>query len=568
MSIRSLSVIGFIAIVVLLLSLAPGNVTQVIQADEPQPRTAALETKDCSSSHGTQPGGLDPVLEKSAEGSWFVSDGSQLSTASALEPQASGGPDDFGYTWSDSVPFSWINATGGVATALGGSTYVVGPIALPFSFKYYENTYNQIYISKYGYAGFTNSNLTRSQGRIPFPDTPNNIIAPYWIPSLINESGYTGKVYYLSGGTAPNRYFVIEWYQIRGSYLPNENVYTFEVVLYENGDILVQHAAMTYGAGWICGHVGLEDAEGLDGLAYGSFCQQYVSNKAIRFYRPASSARVQVRPAYQGRFARAGETISFQQRIRNTGDLGSDTFDLTTATVWPASLYAADGTTPLTDTDGDGVVDTGAVAPGNSMYISVKVQAPSGGLVGDDNSAAVTIRSSLNASKSKVARFQAAIPAPFAQSFLDSANYAQSFYLIQPKSQSIRKTTSDYYYGYDGAIAEMPNRNFVYAWSKYRGTGSAGTYEIEYMLLDKSGNTVRSISKLTNLSSATLDTYDELPVIAVAPNGRIGVLWYRYGYNDSNSSSNYNIYYAVLDAGGNLVVPPTNLTNNTRWGYG
>jgi hypothetical protein len=568
MNTRILPFIGFVAICVLLLALAPASAIQLTQTEQPPSQTTALETRNCTSEHRAQLDSIDPVLERNSEGQWFVSDGSALSARSTLGPSASGGPDEFGYTWNDTVSFSWINATSGVATTLGGSTTVVGPISLPFSFRFYENTYNQIYISKYGYAGFTNTDLTRAQGQIPLPDTPNNIIAPYWVPSLINESGYTGKVYYMSGGTAPNRYFVIEWYQIRGDYLPDNNIYTFEVVLYENGDILIQHGTMTYGSGWVCGHVGIEDSEGLDGLAYGTFCQQYVSNRAIRFYRPASSARVQVRPAYHGQFAGAGATVAYPQRIRNTGDLGTDVYDLSYSSPWPVTLYAANGTTPLTDSDGDGTVDTGPVTQGASVDVTVKVEVPSSGVLGDDNTSAVTIRSSLNAAKQKVARYQTAIPAPFAQVFRDNADNAQSLYLVQSNAQNVRKVTPDYYYGYYPVVAEMPNRNFAYAWAKYRWTGSIGAYEIEYTLLDPTGATVRSVSRLTNHSSASFNTYDYLPAVAVAPNGRIGFVWYRYLYDSVNGTWNYNIYFAVVDASGNIVVAPTNLTNNSSWGYG
>jgi len=505
---------------------------------------------------------------KSSEGYWVAPEGWRPEPeAAGVELQATGGPDDFGYTWNDSVAFNWVDARVGTDTGLGGSIKVVGPVSLPFPFKFYENIYDQIYISKYGYAGFTNVNLTRSQGRIPGPDTPNNIIAPYWVPSLVNESGYTGKVYYASGGTAPNRYFVIEWYQIRGSYKPDENIYTFEVILYEDGDILFQYATMTYGSGWVCGHVGIEDSEGLDGLAYGSFCQQYASNKAVRFYRPAPSARVRVYPLHQGRFTHAGATETFQVPIRNTGDLGSDIYDLFVSSPWSVGLYAADGTTPLTDTDGDGKVDTGSVVQGGSATVVVKVTAPSPASVGDDNTATLTIRSSLNAAKSKTATLQTAIPAPFAQVFSDDADGAMALYLVQPQAQALKKVTADGHYGYYMAVAEMPS-SFVYFWTKSRSEGNVYVGEIEYTLLDSSGNKVRDVSKLTDHTGATVRTYDYDPAVTVAPNGRIGVVWYRYLYNSSDYTWNYNIYYAILDASGNIVVPPTNLTNNPIWGYG
>ncbi len=539
-----------------LLLLMPGGAMPAAAAQGPEP---PLSEKSLPGSGPYQ----------TPEGLWVMPEGARPPLeAAGVSPQATGGPDDFGYTWDDSVAFNWVDARGGTDTGLGGNTEVVGPVSLPFPFKFYENTYSQIYISKYGYAGFTNINLTRSQGQIPNPSPPNNIIAPYWVPSLVNEGGYTGKVYYTSGGTAPNRYFVIEWYQIRGSSSPDENVYTFEVILYENGDILFQHATMTYGSGWVCGHAGIEDSEGLDGLGYGSFCQRYPSNKAIRFCRPLPSARALVRPAFQGRFTRAGAAETFQVRIRNTGELGSDTYDFFVSSPWSVGLYAADGVTPLTDTDSDGTVDTGPLAQGATVTVTVKVQTPPPANVGDDNSAAITVRSSLNTSKSKTATLQTAIPAPFAQVYRDDADGAMSLYLVQPIVQAVKKATSDRYYGYDMAVAEMPD-SFAYFWDRGRCLdGSCNVYgdEIEYTLLDRYGQTVRGVSKLTNHSGATMRTYDYDPAVAVAPNGRIGVVWYRYLYNSNTEQFNYNIWFALLDAAGNVVVPPTNLTNNNTWG--
>jgi hypothetical protein len=95
-----------------------------------------------------------------------------------------------------------------------------------------------------------------------------------------------------------------------------------------------------------------------------------------------------------------------------------------------------------------------------------------------------------------------------------------------------------------------------------------GVREIEYTLLDRYGDTARAVNKLTNHTGATWSTYDYEPAVAVAPNGHIGVAWYRYLYDSSDDAWNYNIYYAVLDPSGGVAVPPTNLTNNPVWGCG
>jgi hypothetical protein len=179
----------------------------------------------------------------------------------------------------------------------------------------------------------------------------------------------------------------------------------------------------------------------------------------------------------------------------------------------------------------------------------------------------VTVRSSRNTSKQRAATFQTAIPAPFAQVFGDDDDGAMSIYLAQPGAQTVKKATSDWHYGYYPAVAEMPS-SFVYLWTKGRSAASAYVREIEYTLLDGHGNTVRGGTRLTDHSGATMSTYDYDPAVAVAPNGHIGVVWYRHLDNSSDYTSNENIYYAILDAAGNIVVPPTNLTNNPFWGSG
>lgn len=505
-------------------------------------------------------------LQKSSHTPWFMPEGALLPMEmDGVSPQATGGPDDFGYTWDDSVPLNWINASGGTNTGISSETDHVGPIDIGFSFKYYENTYTQLYISRFGFVAFNDNNIYNSQSRIPSPEKPNDVIAPHWVPAY----SVNGYVRYLRGGSSPNRWFVVEWNRLESDCCGNDDPeeYTFEVILPENGDIVFQYRTMTVDGGYYCQASGIEDSTGLDGLSITHFCSQIAPKHAVRIYRPAPSARVRVYPLFQGGFTHAGATETFQVPIRNTGELGSDTYDLFISPSWTASLYASDGVTPLTDTDSDGTVDTGSVAQGGSATVVVKVTTPGTVNVGDDNTAILTVRSSLNTAKSKTATLQTAIPAPFAQVFRDDADGAMSLYLVQPGAQALKKVTSDGYYGYYMAVAEMPD-SFAYFWTKYHWTGSVGIYEIEYTLLDCYGETVRGVSKLTDHSGATVNTYDYDPAVAVAPNGRIGVVWYRYLYDSSDSTWNYNIYYAILDASGNVVVPPTNLTNNPIWGYG
>jgi len=555
MKIKAFSIIAFLAILAPLLG-GPAA------AQEPQPPAPPYPLQDLGKPFG-------PL--RTPEGYWFMPESSRLLMEAAdVLPQVTGGPDDFGYTWDDSVEFHWIDASSGTDTGLSGDSWgkAVGPIRLPFQFKYYENTYNEVWIAASGYLAFTQASYWSSESPIPSPVPPNNVIAPYWAPIYIGPGSW---VRYSSGGNAPNRYFVVEWHDVKGGNpsdpIGRDETYRFEVILYENGDIVFQYHTMSYNDGVWCAAAGIEDSTGMDGLAYVKFCYRAPSNKAVRFYRPAPSARVKVWPLYQGRFTRAGAIESFQVPIRNAGDLGADTYDLFVSSSWPISLYAADGTTPLIDTDGDGVIDTGPVAESSTVTITVKVQTPAVVNVGDHNFAIITVSSSLNPSKSKTVILQTAVPAPFAQAYWDAADGAMSLYLVQPNAQAVKKATSDGYYGSDIAVAEAPNGNFVYAWDKSRRLDS-NIYvgEIAYALLDRYGNVVRPVSKLTDHSGAMMDTYDISPAIAVAPNGRIGVLWLRVLRDPNISQYNYNIWFAILDSSGNRVYGPVNLTNNTAWG--
>lgn len=511
------------------------------------------------------------------EGLWVMPVGaSPRAPAQAQAPVSTGGPDQFGYTWDDTIALSWIDATGGTDTGLSESTPAVGPIALPFSFKYYENAYSQVYASKHGYIGFANSNMTASQGRIPNPATPNNLIAPYWTPTYLQNSGPTGRVFYASGGAPPNRYFVVEWYDVKGGApsdaIGSDESYRFEALLFENGDIVFQYQSMTYGGSYYCGIAGLEDSAGQDGLVFASFCNGAPqSNKAVRMYRPGPSARVQISAINQDHLVRPGETMTAQITLRNTGDLGIDTYDFVTSSFWPISLYAANGTTLLSDTDLDGAIDSGTVSQGNSVNVVAKIQVPAGTQVADWNAAAVTARSSLNTAKLKTISLQGAIPAPFAQVHRDDSDSAMSLYLAQPGAQAEKKATNAYWYGYNPAVAEAPDGSFVYVWTKGRClTGNCSQYvnELEYAILNKYGETIRAVSRLTDNSNATVNTYDSSPVVAVAPDGRVGILWYRQGTQPISGTYqyNYNVLFAALDASGSLAYGPVNLTNNSDWG--
>lgn len=513
----------------------------------------------------------DPTSDavQTPDGLWMMpaeASSAETPARTTLQPANSGGPDDFGYTFN-SVPLDWIDASGGIDTGINSSLDTAGPIAIGFPFKYYENTYGDLWVSRFGFLAFNDNGLYRSQSRIPDASLPNDVIAPHWIPSYESPN----YVRYLRGGVAPNRWFVMEWNRQRSDCCvgdPASDEYTFQAILRENGDIVFQYRDMIVYGGYWCMASGIEDSTGLDGLSMTSFCNPVASNQATLIVRPAPAARVRIFPQHFGAFIYAGQEWRTQIPIRNTGELGADTYDLTLDTSWAAGLFHEDGVTPLTDSDGDGVIDTGPVAQADTKVVMLKVWSSSAAQAGDTNTALVTARSSLDTAKQRTATARITVPTSFAQVFRDNADGAMSLLLAKPQAQGVRQATDDYHYGYEMAVAELPNHNLIYAWSKGRCvTSDCGryVYEIEYTILDPYGETVRPITRLVDHSGATLSTEDYSPAIAVAGDGRIGLVWIRYLYS-VNGQHNYNIFWAALNANGALASGPSSVTNNTVWG--
>ena len=387
------------------------------------------------------------------------------------------------------------------------------------------------------------------------------MIAPHWAP-IYAVAGY---VRYLRGGTAPNRWFAVEWNRVRGDCCSGDGdeEYTFEAILHESGDIVFQYTTMTTRGNFWCQASGVEDTTGLDGLSTSPWCQQVAPNHAVRITRPAAAARVALVPRAQGTFGAAGATVRFDQTVRNTGELGADTYDFSVNSSWPTALYQAGGSTLLTDTDGDGKVDTGPIAQGGAASIVVKVTLPTDATVGASREAQVTAASSRDPMRMQTVRFQTGVPAQFAQTYTQSGQPRVGLY--RPDQQATHQTTNQY--GDDPAVATAPDGSIVQVWGQGHSL-SSNRYVVELYsaVLDGRGNVVRPAARLTDLSGASTDAYDYNPAVAVTPDGRIGIVWYRYLWNRSNSTSNYNIYFMVLAANGAIVSAPTNLTNNSSWG--
>lgn len=207
---------------------------------------------------------------------------------------ASGGPDSYGYRWKDSnepggPAYNWIE----IATPAGGSgTYRNGVncddcheanIPLGFNFPYYGVNMSNIAIGSNGTVYFEDVYLGLSNSCIP--GTPSYSMSQYrFIAHLWDDlaPNYQGGVYTQA---FPN-YFVIEFYDIVPCCSPGDGD-TWQVILFSNGNILMQYKELSYQGLFNSFTVGIQNSPSV-GLQYKCDAAGYplASGRAILFSPP------------------------------------------------------------------------------------------------------------------------------------------------------------------------------------------------------------------------------------------------------------------------------------------
>jgi len=487
--------------------------------------------------------------------------------AASVPPQSSGGPDHFGYTWTVNNTLDWIDATPGTTLSFPNSTNSFsGPHSIGFSFKYYENAYDQVSVSSNGFLLFGEQTVSNTDAPIPLNISPNNFIAVFADGLILDP----GAVYMLTGGSAPNRFAVFEWYQVVRKESPDS--LTFEVILYENGNIAMKYKELNGALDQAL--IGIEDGDGLDGLTYLQNSSGLQANISLVFHRPQPSPRVKLMAKTLSDFATSGQ-VDFHVLIRNTGESGSDAFNLAVAQTetsngsnWNIKFFNADKSEALIDSNHDGTVDTGSVAQGATAEIVVLATVPQTYEAGDYARFEFTATSSSDKNKQASLSMLGAVPADFAQASVD-IRYGLDLDLVTAGSRKVVRI-ADWFSGTNMAIASRPNKGYIYAWEQNGQKANFLSFtDIEYALVNSFGKAERLRVKLTNHQQDQHDTWmivDRLPVLAVLPNGRVGIAWLREIVDFQNNTTNENIYLAVLDRSGNILGSETNLTHNEHWG--
>ncbi len=188
----------------------------------------------------------------------------------------SGGPDAFGYNWTDSdspggPAFNWIDIAGlGTSVTLTDDSNQ-GPFNLGFSFPFYGVDYTTFRIGSNGFVSFTSSATANANSALPSAGAPLAMAALFWDDLL--PTGGTCHYYY-DGTRMIVQYTNWDNYNTGGPY-------SMQMHLYPNGTIEYHYLTMT--APFDSATVGIQNEAGTDGLTV-AFNTAYVHNNlAIRF---------------------------------------------------------------------------------------------------------------------------------------------------------------------------------------------------------------------------------------------------------------------------------------------
>jgi subtilisin family serine protease len=189
--------------------------------------------------------------------------------------------DGYGYSCTP-TPYAFIPADN-VLTEFSDEDSI--PVSLPFPFIYYGQTYDSVYVNTNGLLHFQPVGPFSFLGfNTPIPDSadPNAAIYALWDDLLVEGSGSirTGVI-----GTAPDRAFVVEWRDVRFSNDFGQSA-TFEIILYENGEIALQYASDGELASGRSATIGIEDEAGAVGLQYSNNEGAVGSGTAILYTLP------------------------------------------------------------------------------------------------------------------------------------------------------------------------------------------------------------------------------------------------------------------------------------------
>lgn len=183
--------------------------------------------------------------------------------------------DDFGHACRP-IALDWVQAPF-ESSMVGDET--LGRFSLPFSFPFYGEDYDRLWVSDNGYLTFVDPESPWWWPEaIPSRSLPNAAVYALWQDLMIDADA---AVRYGTVGTAPDRAFVIQWDQVRAP--GSTRRLDVEVKLWEDGTVDVLYGDNPTLADGRNAVIGIEDAAGTDALAFGFYEQVAAPNTAWRY---------------------------------------------------------------------------------------------------------------------------------------------------------------------------------------------------------------------------------------------------------------------------------------------
>jgi uncharacterized repeat protein (TIGR01451 family) len=322
-----------------------------------------------------------------------------VTLGNTLTTQApSGGPDAFGYAYQDNlapgsgVTYSWIPPSGS-ATQVDLGLYPVDDVvsaALPigFPFRFYKNTYSDLYVNSNGLILFGAGNASNTDNTpelIPYPGSTDNYASCMWNDMYMLNSSQ--GVWIETFGSAPNRYTVIT-FQAAYFNSPLASPALFQMILYETSNLIKCQYAHTHGPFYGSGgqaQIGMENEDGTAGLSY-FFRLDYnhvvigplEDNLALEFTPGPAALPVFVTSSVDASAnVHPGDVATYTLHVRNSGTAPSSI--TTVSDPIPADTTYVPGSAAVL---GGGILDanashvnwSGTVAAGSQVTITFQVQ--------------------------------------------------------------------------------------------------------------------------------------------------------------------------------------------------
>ena len=158
------------------------------------------------------------------------------------------GADTGGYFYKDSNELDFYYDFNDISSNAGRTDISLSDdqsklISLGFAFRFYDTTYNSVYVSSNGFISFTSSNNGCCSGRaIPSSSALGAGIAAWW-EDLNPRNG--GSVAYEVMGSAPNRHIIIQFTGVPA--YSNSGRNTFQYKLFESDGRIEVHYKEVYG---------------------------------------------------------------------------------------------------------------------------------------------------------------------------------------------------------------------------------------------------------------------------------------------------------------------------------